>query len=173
GERYWLFLLRESPPPTPPIGVLGIQPPNGNAYLDEADEEAMEVLTQRATRVLTDSLLQDQLLENLNAVMIDIAPIGVNRYGYIQPNATTSNSLLDNPDFTEWVHNALKNLWGGSRLGHNELANLMIVKEELNQGANMSRALQTILTRAIDSLKPPGERSLTNPDWRHYNILEM
>src|SRR5690606_36238185 len=50
-----------------------------------------------------------------------------------------------------------------------------IVWREMAEGNESSsvRALRTVLARAIENLKPEGQRSLTTTEWVLYNILEM
>ena len=44
---------------------------------------------------------------------------------------------------------------------------------ETAQDSNAVRALRNVLGRAIENLKPEGQRSLTTTEWILYNILEM
>jgi hypothetical protein len=54
------------------------------------------------------------------------------------------------------------------------LLKLKIVEEALweNEG-NPAKALRAVLNRAIEALKPEGERHMTTSEWILYNILEM
>lgn len=68
---------------------------------------------------------------------------------------------------------ALTHYWGGPRLSRNPLLNLRVVQQALGEhGDNPTNALRAILRRAIEQVKPEGERRFTT-EWILYNILEM
>jgi hypothetical protein len=101
---------------------------------------------------------------------------GISRYGHVAdvsyPSAT---ELLSSPDFSDWVRDALRDYWGGPKLTDSELLQLTIVWREMEESEdpNPVRALRSVLTRAIENLKPESQRSLTTTEWILYNILEM
>lgn len=72
-----------------------------------------------------------------------------------------------------WVRDALTHYWGGPRLTENPLMDLDIVQQELQTEVNNpSNALRSILKRAIERIRPEGERSISG-EWILYNILEL
>jgi hypothetical protein len=73
----------------------------------------------------------------------------------------------------EWVREALTHYWGGPKLTHNPLLNLQIVREAFREhNDNPANALRAILRRAVDGVRPEGERRFTG-EWILFNILEM
>ena len=79
------------------------------------------------------------------------------------------------PAFSDLVKDALRDYWGGPKLTDSELLKLNIVWREMTEANESSpvRALRAVLARAIENLKPEGQRSLTTTEWVLYNILEM
>jgi chemotaxis protein CheY-P-specific phosphatase CheC len=81
--------------------------------------------------------------------------------------------LLPNPDMAQWVKEALTHYWGGPRLTESPLLKLRVVQEAMDEhNGNSANALRAILRKAIDQVKPEGERRFTG-EWILYNILEM
>jgi hypothetical protein len=80
---------------------------------------------------------------------------------------------LQPEDFTILVKEALTHYWGGPRLTQSPLMRLQIVREAVaSNDGNNANALRAILRKAIDQVKPEGERRFTG-EWILYNILEM
>jgi hypothetical protein len=72
-----------------------------------------------------------------------------------------------------WVKDALNHYWGGPKLTQSPLLKLRVVQQaaEENEG-NLSNALRSVLRRAVEQVRPQGERRFTT-EWILYNILEM
>jgi len=87
-------------------------------------------------------------------------------------------SLLTEPlphesDLADWVKDALTHYWGGPKLTNSPLMKLRIVQmlaEEYD--GNTPNALRALLRKAVDQIKPEGDRRFTS-EWILYNILEM
>ena len=63
--------------------------------------------------------------------------------------------------------------WGGSKFTNNPLIKLQVVRDLADQeDGNTSNALRTLLRKAVDEVKPRGDRKFTT-EWILYNILEM
>jgi len=76
-------------------------------------------------------------------------------------------------EVSTWVRDALTHYWGGPRLTENPLIRLDIVQQEMNGDSNnATNALRTILKKAIDQIRPSGERSISG-EWTLYNILDL
>jgi hypothetical protein len=76
-------------------------------------------------------------------------------------------------DLADWVKDALTHYWGGPKLTNSPLMKLKIVQmlaEEYD--GNTPNALRALLRKAVDQIKPEGERRFTS-EWILYNILEM
>jgi hypothetical protein len=71
------------------------------------------------------------------------------------------------------VREALSHYWGGPKLTTSPLLGLRVVREELDShDGNAVNALRAVLRRAVDRVRPEGERRFTS-EWLLYNILEM
>lgn len=87
-------------------------------------------------------------------------------------------SLLAEPAFVEsdlsdWVKDALTHYWGGPKLTNSPLMRLRIVQTFVeNYDGNASNALRALLRKAVDQVRPEGDRRFTS-EWILYNILEM
>lgn len=167
-QSYWLFPLRSQANGSAPLlGILGVWAERDPNTLEAADQQVLELLLARMAKVLADQRLQAQLFETLNSYITEMENMRylaeVTRYGHLQ-------TVIDSKD----VHSALRDFWGGPRLLESRLSQLRIVQQELDKhDGNHARAIQSILTRAIDSLKPANERNMTAPEWLLYNILEL
>ena len=76
-------------------------------------------------------------------------------------------------DLAEWVKDALTHYWGGPKLMNSPLMKLRIVQSVVdNYDGNTSNALRALLRKAVDQVKPEGERRFTS-EWILFNILEM
>jgi hypothetical protein len=71
------------------------------------------------------------------------------------------------------VRDALTHYWGGPKLTGNPLMKLQVVREIAAQDEeNGPNALRALLRKAVDRVKPSGDRKFTT-EWILYNILEM
>ena len=87
---------------------------------------------------------------------------------------TIEEGPLYGPDFQQWVWDALSHYWGGPKLTESPLLNLKVVERALAEhDGNSAKALRSVLDRAIEALKPEGERHMTTGEWILYNILEL
>lgn len=78
------------------------------------------------------------------------------------------------PEFPQLVKEALTHYWGGPKLSDSPLLGLRTVRRLLNeQGGSPTRALQAVLRRAIDNLRPDDQLDPSAQEWILYNILEM
>lgn len=165
---YWILPLRENDGNGGlMIGLLGLTTKGPELNFDEDDWNILGQLSERLGQVLHDIRLQGQLLEDLSLIeagMKHKPALGINRYGYLQ---------ADSDEFVDWVHGALKDLWGGPKLAQSELLQLQIVQQHQQFHSTPAQALQAILTEAISRLKPGDSSNLNTPQWMLYNILEM
>ena len=87
-------------------------------------------------------------------------------------------STLDQPGsdlelVTQYVRDALTHYWGGPKLTESPLLRFQVVQNALDEHqGNPSNALRAILKKAIEQVRPEGERHFTG-EWILYNILEM
>ncbi len=183
-HSYWLVPLRSSAgdeggTDAPLIGILGVWARASQPNLDDEERPAFLRLAAQAARVLEEMQRQAEVffvLEGLASQMDRVQRLhGVSRFGHLSDEPYSSSELLVQEQFSDLVKDALRDYWGGPRLTDSELLKLNIVWREMAQANDNSpvRALRTVLARAIENLKPEGQRSLTTTEWVLYNILEM
>ncbi len=157
------FLIVEQWPSAPAIG--------------EEVQGNVEELIEQAEIALEDRHLQRGILVALEQIMPDIERIQkqrqLMRYVTSLPHPITG-SPVDDPDFSKWVKDALSHYWGGPKLTRSPLLSLNVVARMRDQcEGDPVRALRAVLQRAIETLRPPGEQSMTAPEWTLYNILDL
>lgn len=163
---------RDEVPPL--LGILGIAR-RVDHPLDGDQRDALWMLANRVAFALEDRQLQQRVfrsLEDLQPQMDMLQKIrAAGRYD------ATAN-LLNDPAFVEadladWVKDALTHYWGGPKLSSSPLMKLRIVQTLVNDyEGNASNALRALLRKAVDQVRPEGERRFTS-EWILYNILEM
>jgi hypothetical protein len=149
--------------------------------LDEV--EMLDRMLERLTNVLTDRKLQQGVFVALRRIIPDLERIqqlrGFVPYATQESEREPAAALLDpspihNPEFEDWVKDALSHYWGGPKLTLSPLVQLRVVRESLAQsGGDPTKALRLVLGTAIERLKPEGKQNLSAPEWLLYNILEM
>lgn len=158
----------------PLLGLLGVAR-KGNRSMDKDQRDALWLLADRAALALEDRQLQQRVFRSLEDLQPQIDMLqrmrAAGRYD-------TNVSLLTAPlpgeaDLTDWVKDALTHYWGGPKLTNSPLMKLKIAQmlAEEHEG-NTSNALRALLRKAVDQVKPEGERRFTS-EWILYNILEM
>jgi hypothetical protein len=156
------------------LGLLGIAR-KADRPMDKDQRDAVWLLADRAALALEDRQLQQRVFRSLEDLQPQIDMLqrmrAVGRYD-------TRASLLTEPisedsDIVEWVKDALTHYWGGPKLTNSPLMKLRIVQmlSEAYEG-NTSNALRALLRKAVDQIKPQGDRRFTS-EWILYNILEM
>lgn len=163
---------RDDVPPL--LGLLGIAR-RADRPMDKDQRDAVWLLADRAALALEDRQLQQRVFRSLEDLQPQIDMLqhmrAVGRYD-------TTASFLTEPfsedsDIVEWVKDALTHYWGGPKLTNSPLMKLRIVQmlSEEYEG-NASNALRALLRKAVDQIKPEGDRRFTS-EWILYNILEM
>jgi hypothetical protein len=163
---------RDEVPPL--LGLLGIAR-KADHPLDGEQRDALWLLANRVAFALEDRQLQQRVfrsLEDLQPQMDMLQRIrAAGRYD------STANLLtepkLEEADLADWVKDALTHYWGGPKLSNSPLMKLRIVQTLVgNYDGNASNALRALLRKAVDQVKPEGERRFTS-EWILFNILEM
>ncbi len=78
------------------------------------------------------------------------------------------------PEFPQLVKDALAHYWGGPKLSDSPLLELRTVRRLIHdQGGSPTRALQAVLRKAIENLRPDDQLDPSAQEWLMYNILEM
>ena len=187
GERheytwgnFWILPLhkqtengdRDEIPPL--LGLLGIAR-KADRPMDRDQRDALWLLADRAALALEDRLLQQRVFHSLEDLQPQIDLLQRMRAaGRYDSKATLlTEPLPQESDLADWVKDALAHYWGGPKLSNSPLMRLRVVQSlvEEHEG-NASNALRALLRRAVDQVKPDGDRRFTS-EWILYNILEM
>ncbi len=142
--------------------------------MDEETAAVIEHLLRRAEIAVEDRRLQLDVFEALRPILPEIEVMQALRGAVPYVITSKEDTLVNNPEFTEWVRGALTHFWGGPKLSRSPLLNLHIVREKLTEYEHSpTRALRAILQEAIERQRPPGERQMTTSEWLLYNILDL
>ncbi|MEJ2209172.1 MAG: histidine kinase N-terminal 7TM domain-containing protein [Anaerolineae bacterium] len=176
-EGFWLAPL-ESLSGDFRLGILGVEARAPSPDLDPQEQELADLLIMRAREALEDRYLQQNVFGILARILPDIERLhrwqDAVRYGSASPMQIIEDSPIHSPEFQTWVKDALSHYWGGPKLTESPLLGLGVVGETARrEGSNATQALHTVLSEAIERLRPAGERSLTTTEWILYNILEL
>jgi len=174
---YWLLPLRTKSREST-LGVLGVDARCSEPNLTKDELEVVRLLVSHAELALEDRHLQQRVFVALRQIIPYIERIqrwrGTVRYVGSPGLETIEEGPLYGPDFQQWVWDALSHYWGGPKLTKSPLLNLKVVERALDENdGNRAKALRSVLNRAIEALKPEGERHMTTAEWILYNILEL
>jgi len=175
--KYWLVpLFSEGDEEEPALlGIMGAVR-DSKETLDEEEQGALTLLSQRAALALQERQVQQQVFNSLKTLTPQVDMIqrlrAASRYdgtGML----TSPDNLAEQMDMAKWVKDALTHYWGGPKLTQSPLMKFKIVQEAAYEhSGNSANALRAILSRAIEQTRPEGERRFTG-EWILYNILEM
>ena len=179
-NEFWIVPLRERKNGDL-LGIFGIKSRPDQAYFTEAENKLLLRLTGQAALALEDRLLQEQVFAAVEGLLPQITALQQKRNLAVtmDPTPTLAESpddlvILNNPDFSSMVKDALSHYWGGPKLTESPLLSLQIVQDALNDNeGNATKALRDILNQAIEQQKPEGDHSWTSAEWILYNILEL
>jgi hypothetical protein len=179
--KYWVLPLhqrkrgdldRDEVPPF--LGVLGVA--RAESQHMEADQrEALWLLADRASLALEDRKMQQRIFHSLQDLQPQVDMIQRMRAaGRYDSRASLLNpELPPESDLANWVKDALTHYWGGPKLTNSPLMKLQVVQAMADDyDGNAANALRALLRKAVDQVKPEGERRFTT-EWILYNILEM
>ena len=155
------------------LGVSGI----GDRALEEEQTRALHFFANRAKLALIERRVQQQVFQSLQTLSPEMERIQRIRAagGYTGSDLNPNNEEEDviSEKVSHWVKDALTHYWGGPKLTENPLMDFQIVQREMDlHDGNQANALRAILRKAIDHVRPDGERRFT-AEWILYNILEM
>ncbi len=179
--NYWVLPLRQSKrsdmdrDEVPPLlGLLGVARHSDRAMEKEL-RDALWLLADRAALALEDRKLQQRVFRSLEDLQPQVEMIqrlrAVGRYD--SRVSLLTEALPLEADLATWVKDALTHYWGGPKLTNTPLMKLQIVQDlTAESDGNASNAVRMLLRRAVDQVKPEGDRRFTT-EWMLYNILEM
>jgi hypothetical protein len=173
---FWLIPLHEANGEQM-IGLMGLAAVSDRLELSPEQRESLGRLTGRAAGALADQRLQREVFASLNQLIPDVEKIqnlsAAARYGRVELLAAPVNGGSAGADLAQWIREALNHYWGGPKLTGSPLLGLRVVREELDaHDGNAVNALRAVLRRAVERVRPDGERRFTS-EWLLYNILEM
>jgi hypothetical protein len=163
---------RDQVPPL--LGLLGVSH-RSDLPMDKDQGDALWLLAERAALALEDRLIQQRVFRSLQDLQPQMDMIQrLRAFGRYDSKASLlGDSLPPEADLANWVKDALNHYWGGPKLTNSPLLHLRIVQQMANEyDGNAANALRALLRRAVDQVRPEGERRFTT-EWILYNILEM
>lgn len=174
---FWIFPLyqdmEDEQGGKPMIGLVGTSK-KSNPSIQPEQRQSLDLLLQRASQALQDNVLQENVFNSLQDLQPQIDQF--QKWRAVGRFDSKSSLLLDElppePDFANWVKDALSHYWGGPKLSHSPLLQLQIVRNAIGDNENPVNALRSIIKQAMVSIKPEGERRFT-AEWILYNILEL
>jgi hypothetical protein len=158
----------------PLLGLLGIAR-KADHPLDSDQRDALWLLANRVAFALEDRQLQQRVFRSLEDLQPQMDMLQRIRAAGRYDSTTTllTDPSLEEADLADWVKDALTHYWGGPKLSNSPLMKLRIVQLLINNyDGNASNALRALLRKAVDQVKPEGDRRFTS-EWILYNILEM
>ena len=180
-NNYWILPLRQRRTSeldldiTPPLlGLLGVARQSDHP-LEYDQRHALWLLADRAALALDDRQLQQRVFRSLEDLepQVDVFQRMRAMSRYDSTANLLSAELTPESDMAEWVREALNHYWGGPKLTQSPLISLRIVQETAKEfDGNTANALRTILKKAVDQVRPEGERRFTS-EWILYNILDL
>ena len=180
-DGYWVLPLRQKPgdedlDQTPPLlGILGVARIS-DQVIESEQRQALWLLANRATLALEDRKLQQRVFRSLEDLepQVDLLQRMRAAGRYDSKSSLLSEEFEPDSDIATWVKDALNHYWGGPKLTQSPLLSLKIVQDAASTDyeGNAPNALRAVLKRAVDQVKPEGERRFTT-EWILYNILEM
>jgi hypothetical protein len=175
---YWIFPIYQKSDDENSLpkllGLIGASRQK-DQFLHEEQHQSLELLLNRSSLALQDRVLQESVFRSLEELQpkIDLFQKWRAIGRYDSKINLMSAELPPEADLTNWVKEALTHYWGGPRLSQSPLLQLEIVRQAFNDhNDNPSNALRSILRKAVDGIRPEGERRFT-AEWILFNILEL
>ena len=161
-----------------PLGIIALHSPDFRQEdLNPETAVVIQHLLRRAEIAVEDRRLQQDVFAALQPILPDIEVMQALQ-GAVPYVIATPDSQIDDltrqPEFNEWVRDALSHFWGGPKLSDSPLLGLNVVRDRLTEfdGAP-TRTLRAVLQSAIEQQRPPGDRQMTTSQWLLYNILDL
>jgi len=160
------------------IGVLGLEQPADSDGDAAARDESLLPFISRLETSLDDMRLQSEITHWLEGLLpqFQMTRSRASQLEYRQAQALPSpeQSLPERSELFEQVRAALRHYWGGPGITQSNLLKWQSVQQLMAQEQESPvNALRQVLSRAIDSLQPQGDRKMTSPEWTLFNILQL
>ena len=156
------------------LGLLGVARPHSQP-LESDQRQALWLLADRAALALEDRLVQQRVFRSLEEIEPQVELIQrIRAMGRYESTTSLAEDLIHDTEMAERVREALNHYWGGPKLTESPLMNLRVIQETAKNeyDGNMPNALRAILKKAVDQIRPEGERRFTS-EWILYNILDL
>lgn len=157
------------------LGVVGVACPSPGPTLEV--RRLIGTLAHQMELALENVQLQEQIygalrgltpeMETLQQLSAHLENVTPNTLDQIDADV----ALL--PNFDQLVQDALKHYWGGPKLSESPLLGLRLVRNSLDGGSSQTKALQAVLRRAIENMRPDEQLDPTAQEWVLYNILHL
>ncbi|MCS7282885.1 MAG: histidine kinase N-terminal 7TM domain-containing protein [Anaerolineae bacterium] len=159
----------------PMVGILGIRARAPEPDLTPEEETLLMSLASQIEAALEDRFIQQTLFGLLERMIPQIDEIQRRREMFQEGTRALARLAdpLETPEFPQWVRDALAHYWGGPKLTRSPLLGLQVVERAAEEHGGPVNALRAVLLRAMERLRPEGDRSLTATEWLLYNILEL
>jgi hypothetical protein len=158
------------------LGFLGVaRQPDQPVEIDGEQRKALWLLADRAAFALEDRQLQQRVFRSLEDLQPQMDMLQRLRAMGRYDSRTTllAEDMPPESDLANWVKDALTHYWGGPKLTNSPLMRLSVVHDLAREyEGNAPNALRALLRKAVDQVKPEGERRFTT-EWILFNILEM
>ncbi len=183
-ENYWIRPLYNETKEKM-LGILGLEGRAEMPDLSRQEAAAFDRFASQAEAALEDRFLQQDVFAAVEGLLPAITARQRQRsaaaFGSpsqiaqsLTSDPDSSESMAVDPEFNQMVRDALSHYWGGPKLTSSPLIRLKVVQEALTEHeGNPTKALRSILQRAIERQRPEGERRMTTTEWILYNILEL
>ncbi len=175
GDEFLLPLYNGSDDEPELLGLIGISGLRSTS-IDLEQVSDLELLVKRAGLALRDRRVQQQVFRSLESISPQVKLFQRLRAAGRFDNEglfVADEGLPENGELINYVKEALTHYWGGPKLTGSPLLRFQVVIDQLEEHeGNQANALRGILRKAIDQVKPDGERRFT-AEWILYNILEM
>jgi hypothetical protein len=160
------------------LGALAVAARSSEPDLSDVETKRLQTLITQAAIALEDRRLQKEVFAAVERIMPEIDVLqrqrGEVRYTDSPTQPSPEATVTSDPEFPNWVKDALSHYWGGPKLTTSPLLKLQIVELALSENHDDApKALRAVLGEAIEQLRPDGERSFTAAEWVLYNILEL
>ena len=160
------------------LGALAVAARSNEPDLSEVETKRLQTLITQASIALEDRRLQKEVFAAVERIMPEIDVLqrqrGEVRYTDSPTQPSPDATVTSDPEFPNWVKDALSHYWGGPKLTTSPLLKMQVVEQALDENNDDApKALKAVLGEAIEQLRPDGERSFTAAEWVLYNILEM
>jgi hypothetical protein len=158
------------------LGALGVAYPNET--LNTNARRLIGALAHQMELALATVQMQQRLFDTLRGMGPEMQSLQQLNTRLEQATPASLESLEAEvallPEFPQFVKDALTHYWGGPKLSDSPLLGLRTVRRLLDdQGGSPTRALQAVLRRAIENLRPDEQLDPSAQEWLLYNILQL